>query len=339
MPTVTSLYQYTFSNWGPLTTIFTPPASCTGYIGLARTQHPASIQWLTNCASLDTRQCTPSSTIVSSPTGSSVAWDNPLYGFQVPYYSPGVYCPSGWATVGVAGRDGDSKPSLSGIFTGGANRPTVVNQPIFHRPSDVLVQLLDPSETAVVCCPSSMALSTDGGCHSTLPAHSVTSGCQRLFPMEVLTEVNATFTQGDFTMTGLAWSINATSPITSTAQTTIATGDSSLYVGVSVVAPLTLVHQPTDTKTGGAETEPTETSSNAAPGSRPETSRGELGGLLGTPKASIQPYIALVLLPKHEANVDVEVVRANQSQELKTRRGDERRVPVSLVCALDMRSI
>ncbi|KAH8434405.1 uncharacterized protein LDX57_012052 [Aspergillus melleus] len=297
MPTVTSLHQYTFSNWGPLTTAFTPPASCTGYVGLARTQHPASIQWLTNCASLDTKQCTPSSTIASSPTGSSVAWDNPLYGFQVPYYSPGVYCPSGWATVGVAGRDGDSKPSLSGIFTGGANRPTVANQPIFHRPSDVLVQLLDPSETAVVCCPSSMTLSTDGGCHSTLPAHSVTSGCQRLFPMEVLTEVNATFTQGDFTVTGLAWSINATSPITSTAQTTIATGDSSLYVGVSVVAPLTLVHQPTDTKTGGAETEPTESSSNGAPGSRPEmSSRGGLGGLLGVWMAAMVAGAAMVLL-------------------------------------------
>lgn len=75
--------------------------------------------------------------------------------YEALYFSPGIYCPSGYATVGVASRDGDKPVNSTGIFSNPSATSTrfVGNHAVFNNPANLLMQILDPSETAVLCCP------------------------------------------------------------------------------------------------------------------------------------------------------------------------------------------
>jgi hypothetical protein len=69
------------------------------------------------------------------------------------YYSPGLFCPSGWATVGIAARDGSSSLSQSGLMTATQSVTTSKQEPYFDWPQTLLASILEPSETMALCCP------------------------------------------------------------------------------------------------------------------------------------------------------------------------------------------
>lgn len=155
MPSVTTIDGYTFNNWGPVTTTFTPPASCatsTAYIeiGLIRSDTPY-FMYDQQCSTIGYWDCIPSGTESKAAITASTVGSNPKDAFQAVYFSPGLYCPSGWATVGIAASEG-STLSASGILSTAS--PTYYPDiPEFENPATLILDLLDPSETVVMCCP------------------------------------------------------------------------------------------------------------------------------------------------------------------------------------------
>lgn len=156
MPSTTITDGLTFSNWGPLTTTFTAPTSCataTGnYMIVPNSQDPVFL-YSVQCSTDGFFGCTPTGTASVQQTFDN----NPSVANHVPYYSPGLYCPSGWATVGAAARDADNSLSSSGVLRFGTMTDSAVSMPQmfaqFENPTSLLVDLLSPSETLVMCCP------------------------------------------------------------------------------------------------------------------------------------------------------------------------------------------
>lgn len=156
MPSITITDGYTFNNWGPVTTTFTAPASCataSNFLIGHNTSFPF-FNLATQCSTDGGHGCIPTGT-VSPPLTLD---PNPSVIYDFPYYSPGLYCPSGWATVGVAARDGDKSPTSSGVLSISSSTITdsrliEVDFATFKNPATMLPELLDPSETLVVCCP------------------------------------------------------------------------------------------------------------------------------------------------------------------------------------------
>ena len=114
MPSISIIDDITFSNWGPITTTFTPPASCvtgTNNILVAYTIPSFDTAFDTQCSSIGGWDCIPTGTDSKAAITGTIFDPNPTGEFQENYYSPGLYCPAGWATVGIAARD--DKSSLS----------------------------------------------------------------------------------------------------------------------------------------------------------------------------------------------------------------------------------
>lgn len=160
-PSSTTLSQITFINEGPLTTTFTPPPSCataTPHVVLGIASAPSIIQWDATCsqgAIWKGDTCYPQGTGIPQ-----IAADNPLGALQVLYFSPGLHCPSGWTSAGIAARSADGPVSSSGAFSPVYSLPTSGPRPIFPFWPEAMIQILEPNETAVACCPRSVA--TDG---------------------------------------------------------------------------------------------------------------------------------------------------------------------------------
>lgn len=85
---------------------------------------------------------------------SSFAQQTSLTG-NIVYHSPGLYCPSGWTTAGVAQRAGDGALSTSGIFTELSKALSIAEKQDlrFNPDMNLLLGALDKGETAAVCCP------------------------------------------------------------------------------------------------------------------------------------------------------------------------------------------
>lgn len=126
---------YTFTNLGPLTTTFTPAPSCSASnrIGLGYLQPESGdvvIELLGQCTSQFDyfTGCIPSTTTKSMTTPTPTFTATSYEGIEEymenmidwagggAYYSPGLYCPSGWTTVGMAARDASSSLTSSGIL-------------------------------------------------------------------------------------------------------------------------------------------------------------------------------------------------------------------------------
>lgn len=156
MPSITISDGYTFNNRGPVTTTFTAPASCTtaGDIKIGvNTSFPFFNYWA-QCSTDGAYGCTPTGTITPSLTLDP----NPNVIYDYAFYSPGLYCPSGWATVGVAARDGDKPASLSGVLSVSTTTTTDSSldddaRATWKNPATMLPELLDSGETLVMCCP------------------------------------------------------------------------------------------------------------------------------------------------------------------------------------------
>ncbi|KIM92676.1 hypothetical protein OIDMADRAFT_185076 [Oidiodendron maius Zn] len=269
MPTATSLSAYSLINNGPLTTTFTAPASCsTAYeTFIAPASYPSLFEWEAQCGWLPPADCNPSGSAIRS-IDSSAEGGNPTAGNIIVYYSPGLVCPSGWATVGAAAKLNPTSTSISGAFNLSGAIPTGGNFEFFDPYLDIFVAALDPSETAVrareLIILSSSYMNADGACYSVLPSSTFTptAGCQRILPGSDLSAVFGTWTMGGETITGNLETITGLIPI-STRTTSFAPTEATTLVGVAANDMFILVHQASDTaSTASTASSPSKT--NAA---------------------------------------------------------------------------
>ena len=157
MPTATFVSGYSVINNGPLTTTFTAPASCsTAYntlIGLKSVGYAP--QWAAQCVYTAPADCNPSGSALNSIISAADSGSNPASENFIVYHSPGLVCPSGWATVGEASKPNPTSVSVSGAFNESSLIPTQTpnNYPFLEPYLDIVIGALDPSETAIVCCP------------------------------------------------------------------------------------------------------------------------------------------------------------------------------------------
>ncbi|CAG8259622.1 unnamed protein product [Penicillium olsonii] len=250
MPTVSlSDGSWSFDNLGPLTTTFTQPARCTqtpihGFITTVL-DYPLW-QYGVECNPTVDASCYPPSTNSFTGTWNPREWLG--YG---DYYSPGLLCPSGWATVGAATRDEHHSLTFSG-----AAHPS--KQPenswiYLYRPQTALASALEPGQTMAMCCPSyslqcnsSMTPDAQGGCYSTLSERPA-SACVVYQEADIdYSSVLSTYT--DATTTETSWSATFTTTRAITTETDYLTGTGFLdeLTPVSWVDMIMIVHHQSD---------------------------------------------------------------------------------------------
>ncbi|KAL2812611.1 hypothetical protein BJX63DRAFT_432505 [Aspergillus granulosus] len=249
MPTVTSTLNAHLTNWGPLTTTFTPPPACVSspdFVYMAPTSNPDLLGHSNGC-SWDMGTCLPSPTDPDALRPLQSDWDL-LQPNVIAYYSPGLLCPSGYTTVGTAARHGeDSAVEPQGIFATIERRSMMW----FHLRS-VLTLALDPSETAIACCPSNMTPDWVGGCTSILSAYTPTTACVRImsppvYMSTVITSHGETVTETILVPTG-----------TDEVITSYVTYDPAVatdYVGVTTQLVVYMVHRAGDGEGGDSDTD------------------------------------------------------------------------------------
>ncbi|KAL4955763.1 hypothetical protein BDW69DRAFT_160001 [Aspergillus filifer] len=234
---------YTFTNLGPLTTTYTPAPSCTGSeaIGIG-TLEADSFLWLefqaqcTNPVDPFT-DCVPKTTEAPKPTSTGLSDDfsdydeYPYYAWGGDYYSPGVYCPSGWETIAMAGRDDNGKLTSSGNLgptptttttTSTKTRILITGTPTgldlddyedyydyyedydydydydttYTSPISLLMTALEPSQTMALCCPSGYTTDNYGYCYSAVKDFNPSYGCTIMTDYDYdYTEVPTTYTK------------------------------------------------------------------------------------------------------------------------------------------------
>ncbi|KAF5585846.1 uncharacterized protein FSUBG_12305 [Fusarium subglutinans] len=153
MPTVTRISTARITNFGPLTTTYTAPASCateTDRIYFAYdSDHPEYLWANPTCKMQLIGKCIPSGDQYDHLITATYAKTFDL-GFYH-YYSPGLYCPSDWTTAGKYVRGTGSIGQMSGQLT--RTESTMVperwepGRPFRQDPASVWVQVLEPSET------------------------------------------------------------------------------------------------------------------------------------------------------------------------------------------------
>ena len=180
MPTASIAGLMVLNNIGNLTTTFTAPSSCataskwTGS-GLAYPGLDAMLYFrVDNCGDAPdaSTDCMPSGDVINRLA------ESPDRVYHLNYYSPGLYCPDAWTTVGVYAPGQYSPDSTAaaspdlGIF-----RPTTFDDgrsgeatfPTVDYAANMFTSALAPTETAIVCCPSGFSIDPLGGCYSNFP--------------------------------------------------------------------------------------------------------------------------------------------------------------------------
>jgi hypothetical protein len=155
MPSATSIFDQTITNWGPLPTDYTVPSFCASPTtwALAFYRRPEVPLW--HDCNAETKLCLPSPTDPGALETLTEADAIPGAWQLGAYYSPGASCPDGWKTVGVAAR-GERTIERSG-FLASSTLATVDGgewvRPMLYNNQEALVHLLDVGEKAVWCCP------------------------------------------------------------------------------------------------------------------------------------------------------------------------------------------
>ncbi|KAL4923540.1 uncharacterized protein BDV17DRAFT_235173 [Aspergillus undulatus] len=247
MPSSSSTLGWTFANWGSAPTAW-PTPNCTPepVIYFADDDDRDEPDLYESCPPTTLPECWP------EPTNTNLIDD--FLGDQrnIPYYSPGVNCPSGWEAVGTASRSGDRDASSTGIFTVNILPTTGFDwldddiRAFGHH--DALGALLDPDETAIACCPSSMTVGDNGICYSTLSNHPISTAC---FADYVGLDWNVDLTSTTFvwhgtTRTGVIPTTTIPRTPTHTTTRTIEADETSDLVAATQMGPIYLVHRPGD---------------------------------------------------------------------------------------------
>ncbi|KAJ5173388.1 hypothetical protein N7492_005981 [Penicillium capsulatum] len=280
---------FTFANYGPVTTTYTPPASCTatdryrlGYVhrnanfyGFAQVGCPSTGAW----------DCVPSGTASATITALENDAGERFVGAGG-YYSPGLYCPSGWATAGVVARDDSSSLSSSGVLSA----PTqLAYLHLDNTPAMLLASLLKPSETIAVCCPSAMTADGIGGCYSIVSDYEPSVACS------VSTETFFDYTSSTTVLkspfvTTAGPVPTSTSYSEVTRSRTLKGATKSSLRAIAYVEMVTLMHHPSDrtaaqsgsTESTGTRTATVTPTTNAAGRFAPRGSTWDgLGAVLG----------------------------------------------------------
>ncbi|KAJ4013507.1 hypothetical protein NW752_007809 [Fusarium irregulare] len=169
MPTATEFFGLTITNFGPLTTTYTPPPSCTAgttdHLLYAISNATTILHGSPTCDHDPVGDCVPEGSsydVLASKI--SHAWD---LGF-LNYHSPGVHCPKGWTTAAVLENgEGAASEVKSGVFTNTDTQfetPSDPDAPSVLGPNEIWPRLLEPSETLVYCCPSGWTPNVWGIC-------------------------------------------------------------------------------------------------------------------------------------------------------------------------------
>ena len=140
----------TTTNFGPLTTVFTPPDDCsTAYVHAAGEGLYGF--WGSSCE-IDTKGSVPGSnpapraTCVPGNHGDYYAGADSAIFTSIPVYSPGLVCPAGWTSACSISRIKGGAPPSTGRFV---------------TPADYYIwNQLREGETATACCPSSYVCDT-----------------------------------------------------------------------------------------------------------------------------------------------------------------------------------
>ncbi|KAJ5668424.1 uncharacterized protein N7477_006994 [Penicillium maclennaniae] len=273
---------YTFENLGPATATFTPAPSCSAtdrlQIGVIRSSYP-EIGWNVQCTSTGYEGCLPPTTTATAPATTSTGYEE--YWGVGAYYSPGLNCPVGWATVGLAARDANQTLSYSGIMA-----PTTTSTARYHsRENDatILANVLEASETMALCCPSAMTADGIGGCYFAVPiTHPLSAATYEIS--------SVTETRYGATSTFLIDVPEYGDTVTRTYSRVFYPKDKSRYTGISYVPMVTLVHHQTDiqpTATGNA-------TGNATAATSTSTSTSNAAGRLAL-RSSIWDGLGAVL--------------------------------------------
>lgn len=101
------------------------------------------------CSTFAYYDCIPTGTAELTKTYDA----NPTGVEQYFYFSPGLDCPAGWETAGIAARDSDKSLSAEGLLKPTLTTPVSSGILQWENVATLFVDLLDPGETAVVCCP------------------------------------------------------------------------------------------------------------------------------------------------------------------------------------------
>lgn len=158
---------WTFTNEGALTTTYTPAPSCTstdrlflGYVNHGRVVSGYGVQ-CTSHVNYFACAPTPTTTITELPDPPTHdGWAGSWAGIGG-YYSPGLYCPSGWETIGIAARDASSSLSSSGILSTPPAIAISSSDPYsfyyatatWDYAATIMKRELAPQQTMAVCCP------------------------------------------------------------------------------------------------------------------------------------------------------------------------------------------
>ncbi|KAH7173782.1 uncharacterized protein B0J16DRAFT_197341 [Fusarium flagelliforme] len=169
MPTATEFFGITITNFGPLTTTYTPPPSCTAgttdHLLYAISNATTILHGAPTCDRDPIGDCVPEGSSYDALTTKILnPWD---LGF-LNYHSPGVHCPKGWTTAAVLENgDGAASEVKSGVFTNTDTQfetPSDPDSPSVLGPNEIWPKLLEPSETLVYCCPSGWTPNVWGVC-------------------------------------------------------------------------------------------------------------------------------------------------------------------------------
>ncbi|CAG2003244.1 unnamed protein product [Fusarium graminearum] len=182
MPTSTEFFGYHFTNLGPLTTTYEPPASCTtattDHLYYANASELSDLYGAVSCGD-KMGDCYPSGSAHDEITSRNLKiGGHPTVGF----FSPGVICPKGWTTAGVFAQGDEA--TKDGVFTKDLTADRQLGA------EDIWGGVLEPGETLALCCPSGWTGGALGwNCISSVkPFESGTysSYCQRTAPLSAL---------------------------------------------------------------------------------------------------------------------------------------------------------
>jgi hypothetical protein len=316
MPSISTTDGFTRTNWGPVTTTVTPPASCTtgpGDIVFALKENGTLpfFEFAAECSTSGWIDCVPTGTAHPTPTfGTDAAG-----GYVYSYYSPGLYCPSGWATVGIAAQDADKSLSYSGILTTDMT-PTPLTLPDGQPPQQWRIhtlcfsaiwtrrkQLFCAVRGRSISLPnmrnqantwvSSMTANLGLGCYSTVSDYKILTGCKVPLPSADYSVYTKTYVvDGTITAEELRATITGTILLTSTISTTFDPEAISALEAVSNLPMVTLVHRPADLQAAS-----TSKSGNAA--ARVRASSDNWAGLGSVPGVSAAAMVlgAAIIFP------------------------------------------